>query len=162
MPTPIVRIHVTGTPAPQGSKKGYANRYNGRVSMIESSTRVRPWRDAVIAAVHAQTHPTPTMMGPVRADITFVFKRPKSHYLTRGRGLKPDAPIWATSRACGDLDKLQRATFDGLTDSGIIDDDSQITAGYMTKRYAHDASELPGAIITLHRLDADAHASESE
>ena len=54
---------------------------------------------------------------PVKADIEFVFPRPKSHY---GSGknadvLKPSAPKHCVSRGNGDIDKLSRSTLDGLS-----------------------------------------------
>ena len=41
-------IRVNGTPAPQGSKRGFV--VKGRVVMAESSPKVKPWRQDVAAA----------------------------------------------------------------------------------------------------------------
>ena len=46
-----IEIIVLGTPAPQGSKHGYAVKakgaYTGKVAQVESSAKVKPWRMAV-------------------------------------------------------------------------------------------------------------------
>ena len=45
----MITFHVSGTPAPQGSK-----RHVGGGRMIESSKKVEPWREAVarVASAH--------------------------------------------------------------------------------------------------------------
>ena len=54
-----------------------------------------------------------------------------------------------------DLDKLERATLDGLADGGALRDDSRIVAITAVKTYpgGHlDALDTPGAVITLHEM----------
>ena len=77
-PTSLV-LRVHGLPAPQGSK-----RHVGHGVMVESSKKVKPWREAVKwVALEAKepgvvTFPT----GAVRTGITFWMPRPRSHYRT--------------------------------------------------------------------------------
>lgn len=144
-------INVVGTPAPQGSKRGYV--VNGRVVMAESSKKVRPWRQDVVAA--AQRYATDaawaTPAGPVRVDITFHLARPRYHFRTGARAneLKPNAPTYCDKKP--DKDKLERATCDALTSAGVIRDDAQIASGLVEKRYADGPT---GARITITPLDS--------
>lgn len=46
----IIIFDVQGAPAPQGSKRAVRNQNTGRISMIESSAAVKPWRQDVAAA----------------------------------------------------------------------------------------------------------------
>lgn len=154
----MLTIHVTGTPAPQGSKKGFYNPNLGRVQMVESSKKVKPWRQDVTAAalnaIAEQTWQVPA--GPVRVDITYYLPRPRYHYRTGARAheLKDGAPVFVDKKP--DRDKLDRATCDALTSSGVIRDDAQIAAGFTEKRYANGPT---GARITITPMDAVAAAA---
>jgi crossover junction endodeoxyribonuclease RusA len=147
-----VRIEVCGVPAPQGSKKGFAvkknKQYTGKVAMVESSKKVKPWRQDVKSAALDARGVTPVMTGDVRVYVTFWFARPRSHYRT-GRNshlLRALAPV----RPCGrpDLDKLVRSTCDGLGEAQVFGDDAQISDIQASKRYA-TPQQIPGASITV-------------
>lgn len=146
-------ITVVGTPAPQGSKRGFV--VKGRVVMADDSKRTRPWRqdvaDAVGAAMDDPATDWRTPAGPVRVDIVYLLRRPRYHYRTGARAneLKPNAPVYVDKKP--DKDKLDRATFDALTASGAIRDDAQIAAGETQKRYADGPT---GARITVCSLVA--------
>lgn len=118
---------MLGVPAPQGSKRHVGN---GR--MIESSTKVKPWRAAVAAAF-----PVAPIDGPVEVVVTFVLPRPKSERktYTRPHTRRPD------------LDKLIRSTLDALT-GRAFGDDSQVTHIDIRKRTAH-INEPSGAVIEV-------------
>lgn len=119
---------VHGTPAPQGSK-----RHVGNGVMVESSKKVKPWREAVkYAALEAGVE---QFTGPVSVRVTFWMARPKSHYRTGKKAhlLRHDAPEWAAGRP--DLDKLLRSTFDALGEAGVWRDDSQVVLVSACKRY---------------------------
>jgi len=149
-----IEIRVWGIPAPQGSKqvRGYVA---GRAILGESSKAVAPWRVDVRAATQNQ-YTGAVIDAPVSVCVTFLFSRPKGHYGT-GRNadrLKPSAPRHLTSVRHGDLDKLLRSTFDGLSQSaggGLIVDDSLIVEVMANKRYVEDG-ELPGAYLTVTKL----------
>ena len=138
----IITVH--GHPAPQGSK-----RHVGRGVMVESSKKVKPWREAVKQAALDQIEgPQPpaftTITGPVRARIQFVFNKPKSAPKRR--------KTWPITRSSGDVDKLLRSTFDALTDAGIWRDDSQVVYVSAEKLYVGDDDTplaSPGAVIRL-------------
>ena len=143
-------IPVIGIPAPQGSK-----RHVGHGIMIENSKRVKPWRQDVKEAAlnHYQGE---VIDQAVEIEIIFIFARPKSHFGTGKnlRKLKPSAPIFVTSKGIGDIDKLQRSTYDALSESSggnVLKDDSLIVQNRNSKRYCV-AGENPGAKIIIRTL----------
>ena len=147
---------VDGTPAPQGSKRVGKNKATGLAVLIESSTAVKPWREAIADAWHA--HGYAPVTGPVRVGVTYYLPRPKGHYGTgRNAGrLRPSAPRWPAVKP--DVDKLDRACLDALTKAGAIDDDARVVALAALKRYADD--HPVGARITIAPM-TDATTKES-
>jgi crossover junction endodeoxyribonuclease RusA len=151
-----IEIIVLGTPAPQGSKRGFAVKakgaYTGKVAQVESSAKVKPWRMAVKYAalneIALGVTPYETMRGPVVLGVTFRLPRPKGHYGTgRNAGLlKPSAPWFPAGRP--DLDKLLRSTFDALGEAGVWGDDAQVVKVYGSKEYATDYAPT-GATIRV-------------
>ncbi|MDO5533211.1 MAG: RusA family crossover junction endodeoxyribonuclease [Propionibacteriaceae bacterium] len=154
---------VPGIPAPQGSKRAYANRRTGRVQLVEMSKRVKPWRAAVKAAAEAEGV---RIRGAVYVYLGFFLPRPRSHYRT-GRNahlLRDHAPRWPTSHAVGDLDKLTRSTLDGLTAGGVLDDDADVVKMFVEKAYAPEGTD-PGADVVAVRLtpgDTEAVTGEAD
>jgi len=142
-----INLRVNGLPAPQGSKK-----HVGNGVMIESSKRVKPWRQDVKLDTRDQ-YKGPLLTGPVSIDITFWLPRPKSHYRTGkfAGQLKPNAPTHSTSALAGDIDKLVRCTLDGLSakcGGVIIADDSLVVTLTCEKRYV-TLTERCGASICV-------------
>ena len=132
-----VTIHVEGVAAPQGSK----NVYRGRP--VESSKRVKPWREQVRRAASEEGDRL-ALLGPLtppyKVELWFYIKRPRTTLATH-----PVAPT------IGDVDKLSRAVNDALTDSGLIIDDRYITKLTVEKQWA-GRGETPGAIIRITEL----------
>lgn len=124
----MYRLIVHGEPASQGSKA--RGRYGGVYEQM--GPKVRAWREAVEVAVLVTGRPSiPLGTGglPLRVDLVFHVKRPKSHYRS-GRFahiLRDDAPDYVAQDP--DVDKLIRATFDALTISKVIADDNLIVQG---------------------------------
>ena len=110
---------VWGTAAPQGSK-----RHVGKGVMIESSDRVRPWRQDVRFAALENRPLDWDMARPIHLELVFWFPRPASHYGTKNgiKYLKANAPSEPTSARLGDVDKLSRAVLDALTGVAYLDD----------------------------------------
>lgn len=128
----MIEFSVPGSAAPQGSKRPIRLK-TGRVVLVESSARVKPYRAVVALAARQAWQGAPTA-GPVTLVVSFAFLRPKSH-LTRSGALRAGAPA-APGRP--DLDKLLRAVGDALT--GVIyADDSQVTGIVATKAYGPEA-----------------------
>lgn len=142
----MLTITVHGRPAPQGSK-----RHVGGGRMIEQSKRVRPWREAVkAAALDATAYGWERLDGPVRLEVLLHFDKPKSAPKRRR--------TWPTTRTSGDVDKLQRSTFDALTDAGVIRDDSQVIDVWAKKLFTDDPAaemQVPGAVIRVFEVTAD-------
>ncbi|MFJ2719432.1 RusA family crossover junction endodeoxyribonuclease [Streptomyces sp. NPDC087437] len=154
MTAPAFHITVHGTPGPQGSK-----RHVGSGRMVESSAKVKPWREAVKSAALdalAYDEAWAPLAEAVRVDVVFTLARPKSHYGT-GKNtdrVKPSAPQYPTGKP--DLDKTVRSTLDALTDAGVWRDDSFVNALFAVKAFpltGSDALSHPGAVIRVWRLN---------
>jgi len=152
-------IDVTGTPAPQGSKRGIPiRRKNGTIgaAIVESAgDKLTTWRQDVRAAAEkaAQEHhwTTPPRDIALIVDIHFAFTRPKSHYRTGKNShlLRDNAPKFHTTKP--DIDKLIRGILDALTSAGIYTDDSNVIRAIAVKSYANQG-ESPGASIYVTAL----------
>lgn len=120
----MIRLDFTidGTPQQQGSKRVLRGR------AVEANKNLTSWRVDAITTIRAAIADKPGFPTgePVQVKVTFTYARPRSHYGTgRNAGiLKPSAPVWKTSAA--DLDKLERALGDVLTQSGCLIDDALI------------------------------------
>lgn len=85
--------------------------------------------------------------GAVEVDLQFVMPRPDGHWGTgRNAGkLKASAPHWHA--VTPDLDKLERATLDGMT-SVCFHDDKQVAKVSKVKRYVREG-EAPHCTVTF-------------
>jgi len=146
-------VYVVGLPAPQGSKKGFYNKKTKRVQMVESSSKVKPWREAVKWSVLEDSeNPVPKpglepFAGGVSVTLVFYLPRPRGHYRTgvNSDRLRPSAPRFPSTRP--DIDKLARSTLDGLKDAGLYEDDSRVVDLTLRKRYADHA--VPGCAVKV-------------
>jgi len=133
---------VHSAAAPQGSK-----RHLGNGVMVESSKRVKPFRQDVRFTALDTVANDWDRSGAMALTVDFHFVRPKSHLTSKGN-LTKSAPLFPTSRTVGDIEKLVRAVNDAL--SGIaFDDDSQVVELHTRKLYSDTAL----TIITLEHLD---------
>ena len=129
---------VDGVPAPQGSMAAMTTP-SGRAYVVPGGSfaakkRLKDWREAVRAAfVDADM-----VEAPVAVTVSFWMPRPKSRPHDKHHAVRPD------------IDKLLRATFDALTDSGVIEDDARIADVRCVKRYAED--DATGAWITIGEM----------
>lgn len=150
---------VHGVPAPQGSKKANpvyrgsrkkgTRVFTGKVNMTEMSKKVAPWREAVRDAVaeairsqNAHDMWAGVLEGPVEVRVTFA--------LPRGKTVRRP---WPTTTP--DLDKVVRATLDGISMGGAWEDDKLAVRIVTDKVYAGTPGALPvpGAVIDLWTLD---------
>ena len=140
----MITFDVYGIPGPQGSKsaKGRSKK-TGKIIMIESSAKVKPWREAVKwAAIQARNGAAP-LDCPLIARMVFTLPKPAS--APKRRRTWPDKKP--------DVSKLARSTEDALTDAGLIKDDARIV-GYsrLEKVYPNEdpeALDCPGVRITI-------------
>jgi crossover junction endodeoxyribonuclease RusA len=128
------------SPAPQGSK-----RHVGGGRMVESSAKVKPWREAVRSEALATG--LAISAEPIYLHLLFRFRRPKGHYDSKGQ-IKASARVEHITRP--DLDKLCRSTLDALT-GVLFADDSQVAFLVASKEYCL-AGELEGCQIEIREI----------
>jgi crossover junction endodeoxyribonuclease RusA len=145
----MIRLVVLGTPATQGSKRGFVNK--GRVQLVESSEKtLRPWREAVRSEAQrwVEGYDDPI----ARADLLVnLANSPIAVHLHFGMARPQSAPkrrrTWPTGARSGDIDKLARACLDALT-GVLFADDSQVVELVATKDY----SALTGCVVVIEPL----------
>lgn len=150
-------------PAPQGSKKYVGHRHDAKAGrelpvLREQSARVGPWREVVTSmavAAGARQKLREPMDGYLEASLVFIME-PKQVAL-REIAKHPDGVrgVFPSTRAYGDIDKLQRSTLDGLGDAKVIADDARVISVQAVKVFPGFFPRLdrPGAYIRLRHLD---------
>ena len=137
-----VGFSVIGMPGPQGSK-----RHVGNGVMVESSAKVKPWRQDVRDAALLARNGAAPLDGPLVMRIVFTLPKPAS------------APKRKRTYPCKkpDLDKLLRSTLDALKTAGLIADDARVVEfDRLAKVYPGedpDALDVPGARIEVRRME---------
>lgn len=126
-----------GEPAPQGSKRGFVNKSTGRVALVESSKKVKPWRQDILEAAPVLAEP---LDGPIVAYAVFTVRKPQS--VRKGVTYPSTKP---------DLSKLVRAVEDAITDKGCWRDDARVV-GYrrlwkVWPGHDTDALAVPGVLF---------------
>lgn len=133
-------FYAVGTPAPQGSK-----RHVGHGVMIESSAKVKPWREAVKSAAYGAGH---CLDGPIAVRMVFTMARPKS-------ARRVDTVPCRTP----DLSKLARSTEDAITEAGLWADDARVAEyarlAKVWTRFDRDALPVPGVIVAACSMTDD-------
>lgn len=135
----VCELLIEGVPIPQGSKTARIIRTpKGPIASLynDNDKVLKPWRKTVTAAAAALG--VVRVEGPVVVDVEFRTVRPKS-VKRQHPTVKPD------------VDKLQRALFDGITDAGVWRDDAQIVDVHATKVYADE----PGVLIRIHEIEGE-------
>jgi Holliday junction resolvase RusA-like endonuclease len=149
----VITIIAYGDPAPQGSKKfvGFA-KSTGRGILVESSKRVKPWRQDVEAAAREAMRfgKLPALDEPLYVRMVFTMPKPKS--------AKKRARTWPMRKP--DVSKLCRSTEDALTTGGVWSDDARIVEyqrlAKVFPREDPEALNLPGVRIEI-RTAAEVH-----
>jgi Holliday junction resolvase RusA-like endonuclease len=162
----VLVFEVRAMPGPQGSKRFVGTSKAGRGILVESSAKVKPWREAVVYAaregmaarrawdaerVHLYGVGTPTgpafpLDGPLWVSMIFTLPKP--------RAAPKRTRTWPDKKP--DLSKLARSTEDALSDAGVWADDARVV------RYAGlakvfpgedpDALDVPGCRIRIGRI----------
>ena len=105
-----VEFFIPGMPIQQGSKSGFSRIGSTSVQMTDQNKdKLKPWRHTVAARADIGI----TFDCPVSVELTFVMPKPKK-------------PRWSTPAVKPDIDKLERAVLDGLTDGGLLYDDARV------------------------------------
>lgn len=142
----VIVIKVYGIPGPQGSKS-FKGMRGGHAILVESSKKVKPWREDVKAAAEAVRAGAAPLDCPLRLHMVFTLPKPASAPKRR--------KTWPMRTP--DLSKLARSTEDALTRAGIWRDDARVVEyGLLAKRYPGEGSgalEAPGVWIKIERMD---------
>jgi len=138
----VMTIKVYGIPGPQGSKR-FMGVKGGRGVMVESSKKVKPWREDVKAAAEIVRGLRAPLDCPLRLHMVFTLPKPSSAPKRR--------QTWPMRTP--DLSKLARSTEDALTAAGVWKDDARVVEyGLLAKRYPNEgrgALEAPGVWIEI-------------
>ena len=148
---------VYGKPAQQGSKKGFV--VKGRAIIVEANDKAkREWRQSVCMAAREAMNGRELLTGPVVLQVSFFFRRPKSHYGSgkNANKLKASAPVEHTQAP--DLDKLVRNVGDGLTGT-VLRDDSQICEILAGRSWTEEAERAVVVVDEISR--SEEHDTES-
>lgn len=119
--------------------------------MVESSKRLKPWRQNVAREAAIAWAGKPLYDGPVSIEYLFIAARPKR--LRKVFKRLPKNPVlreWPVSRQVGDLEKLIRAVNDSLTGTVLLDDSQVAEFGRAAKVYDYD--EPPGVRVNVRAL----------
>jgi Holliday junction resolvase RusA-like endonuclease len=135
-----VAFAVVGIPQPQGNKTAY----NGHVvegRRPAAREAFKSWRSAIMdkARAAAEEH-GPFPDGPLHLGLTFYMPKPAS---------ARKAEFWCWKRP--DIDKLERAVLDALTQSGLIGDDSRVVSVHKSKPYA--IGQVPGVAVEVESIE---------
>ncbi|GAA2732108.1 RusA family crossover junction endodeoxyribonuclease [Streptomyces nogalater] len=152
LPAPEFSLVVYGVPGPQGSKKPtgrYRRSKKGNLVpiLVESSAKVKPWRDAVKDAAERLVVRRPGFVkldGPLVGEMHFTLPAPAR--MPKDRVAHTVYP---------DLSKLLRSTEDALTQAGAWADDARVIRYRdLSKTYPQlglHALDQPGAVIHVWR-----------
>jgi Holliday junction resolvase RusA-like endonuclease len=134
-----IRFFVRGEPKGQPRPRAFSMRVADRMqTRVYDPKTADGWKLAVVDAAKLFLPATP-FVGPVQAQLIFMFPRPKSHF---GSGknattLKPNAPKWHAAKP--DADNLAKAVMDALTSmGGLWEDDDQVANLEVLKFYTND------------------------
>lgn len=128
----MIEFFVEGRPAPKGSFRVVTQRKGRRLMkprVLKDSAKTYEWEEAVGWYARSAWR-GPPFDEPLSVELNFVVARPKAHY--GKRGVLPSAPLYPA--VAPDLDKLVRATLDGM--EGIVFvNDSRVVCLSASKRY---------------------------
>lgn len=128
-----LRIIAHGTPASQGSKKGFIR--GRKVVLVEMDDELPAWRSAVVAAAKLAAGPSWQALDcPVKIAGEIRIRKPRTTKFH-------DHPAGPK-----DLDKMQRAIGDALETAGILTNDARIVHWDIRKVWAAD---MPGLDINI-------------
>lgn len=131
----ILKLTVYGQSRPQGSKSASVSK-DGKAFTFESNKRTMPWRADLKQVLGKEWMTRERLDEAVVIHVDFYLNRPKSR----------KGEIWCTPMP--DIDKLERAVFDALQETALVND-SRICVVYTRKVF----SVHPRVIITIGRPD---------
>ena len=137
---------IFGTPKAQPRPRAFAQ--NGKARMYDPGT-AEAWKSDI--AWQTKKLHYMQLEGPIKVSLYFLMERPKSHFKTDGKSLKPNSPKrYFTKKP--DADNLAKAVLDALTAMGVWKDDSQVVILDITKAWA-DVTSRPGCVLSILSID---------
>lgn len=150
-----ITFFVPGEPKGQPRARAFAMKRGDKtyVRMYDPST-AEGWKNLVagVARPHLPLHPP---LGPVSLSTVYTMPRPRGHFGS-GRNacvLKPNAPQWHIGKP--DIDNLDKAVMDCLTNLGFWKDDCQVC---MSPQRMKVYGEQAGVLIAIEYLPGVVHA----
>jgi crossover junction endodeoxyribonuclease RusA len=134
-PTHVWRFRVWGKAEPQGSKKGFVDKF-GHVRVVDDNkTALNRWRNHVAKSAEATRPPwlEAPSDGAIVLTLVFVRERNDSDFLADGVTLRKGARRFPETSPDGD--KLDRAVWDALTGVAFTND-ARVVSWSGLKRFA--------------------------
>jgi Holliday junction resolvase RusA-like endonuclease len=135
---------VIGIPKAQPRPRAY--RRGNRAAVYDPGTAI-DWKSLIAIAARPYI-PQKPIDAPIKIRIQYFLPRPKR--LMRAKDSNEALPHTGKP----DIDNLNKATFDILTQIGMWKDDSQIFENYSVKLY-HSKDGRPGAVITISEFGGE-------
>lgn len=136
----VARFTVQGRPIPKGSMRTFTD--GTRSWATHDNKGLSQWTHDIFWSAKAALGRRSLVTGPVECVLDFVIPVPKSRA----------GELWPIQHQTGDLDKLTRATLDGLTAS-LWKDDSQVVRLSASKRYENTSlMRHPGVTIAVFEI----------
>lgn len=128
-----ISFFVPGDPKAQPRPKAFARRFGDKWhARVYDPHTAESWKSQIAIAAKDFV-PFPALLGPICLTLEFYMPRPKSHFRSNGDP-KESAPCCHIGKP--DLDNLDKAVMDCLTQLGFWADDSQVFRKRSTKWYA--------------------------
>ena len=141
----MIELYIPGTPIAMPRAKAF--RRANHVGHYTPDNGIVAYR-AAIALACSQFKQTPLLCGPVQVDTAYLFDR----HATRVWKTKEMDRYWHITRP--DIDNLDKAVYDSITQSGFIwDDDTRVCCGEHWKRHCA-GDESSGTFVTITELDS--------
>lgn len=137
-------LFVEGDPKAQPRPKAFSR--GGHVG-IYTPKAANAWKNNIIQTAKLYLPESP-IKDPVFVDVRYYMKRPAR--LMRKKD--PESHIPHTSKP--DIDNLNKAVFDALTNSGVLVDDCKIFQ-ISARKYYHSKKGKPGAMIVIKSFKVD-------
>ncbi len=151
--TAALITRIEGNPAAKGSFRAMTTKTGRAVLVPGGSTlqknALRDWNRAVVARCSEVWDGREPLDGPLAFSAIFWHAGPPKSATS--------AWCWKNSSATGhprvpDLDKVIRATWDGITEAGVWVDDSRVAGIPQVAQMWADAEYSPGAHVVVARL----------
>lgn len=129
-----IEFFVEGIPKAQARPCAFYNKKTGRAGVYDKGNSAE-WKSKIVdACVKNEIKSFGSCC--IHLEMVFHMPRPKSHFVSNNmaKGLKNDSTDLHTSRP--DLDNLEKAVMDAMTDYGVWQDDSFVCSKRSVKIYA--------------------------